>query len=76
MNSHVKKERTTLVGYDVTLLMDLEDGTPFDITDLIEIDDETTGRGIHIDAGALFRAVAFEREVRRRVKELTEGTNE
>jgi hypothetical protein len=58
---------TTLLGYEATLTLDL-DGEPFDISHLIAIDAETMGRGIHIDAGTLIRAVSVEREVRARVK--------
>jgi hypothetical protein len=57
---------TTLLGHAATLTLDL-DGEPFDITHLICIDAETTGRGIHIDAWSLIRAVQVEREVRARV---------
>jgi hypothetical protein len=58
---------TTLLGYEATLTLDL-DGEPFDISHLIAIDAETMGRGIHIPADALIRAVSIEREVRARVR--------
>lgn len=55
---------TMLFGYEAKLILDL-DGEPYDATHLIEIDAETTGKGIHIDAKRLIWAIQLERGIRR-----------